>query len=293
MVRILHAALAALLVCAVAAGDARAASVAAAACSASPGGSQAYPYYCEHGRPAGQATRGRIVVVHGGAWSGVGPAAVARLRPAARRFRRLSFETFNIDYARGSGGLDSLLAIHSLLRRDGDGPVCFYGESAGGHLALLAAARRRFACAIAVAAPTDIVATAGEPPGASWLGDVARATFGGAPGGLAAWCPLTLASRIAERVLLGASLADPIVPFTHASRLDAALGHGRLVALRPGAAPFIHDSVTRADLVRLRAAERQLLDRVVRQRLVRSAATAASTRSGSWRIWSRVKRRTR
>ena len=127
--------------------------------------------------------RAGVVLLHGGAWKEVGPAATAALQPAADRFARLGLRVANVDYRPGAASLtDARRALRRLHRRR----VCVYGESAGGQLALMLAARHRSVrCVITVGAVGDLVGLRRDH--ATRLADVRRRA--GSVGGNETNCP--------------------------------------------------------------------------------------------------------
>ena len=97
------------------------------------------------GRP-----KGYVLVIHGGAWVITGPGALALEAPNVRWFTRLGWAVYNVDYRPGWLSVVDVAAaydhLRSLHRR---APMCAYGESAGGQLAmLLAASRASLQCVI-------------------------------------------------------------------------------------------------------------------------------------------------
>src|SRR5215213_5547061 len=103
--------------------------------------------------------RGTVLLFHGGGWNRVGPVPTAALAPKAASFRAAGLRAQSLDYRRGDEGLiDVVAAVDEQLAAHPNSPLCLYGESAGGHLALLAAAARpQVRCVITAAAPTDLV----------------------------------------------------------------------------------------------------------------------------------------
>jgi acetyl esterase/lipase len=171
--------------------------------------------------------RGTVVLVHAGGW--VGPDRERQWAldwwPGAV-FRRAGWSTRTIDYAAGKAGLGSVTAeIAAAIARSPRRPVCAYGESSGGHLALLAAAALpRMRCVIGLGAPTDFE---------RWRSDAVREgrafsltsysqtvvpTFG-AGRVEDAWEPVAAAARIRARVLLVGQADDEVLPI--AGQLDA------------------------------------------------------------------------
>jgi acetyl esterase/lipase len=92
------------------------------------------------------ASRGTVVVIHGGFWKAEYAADLGA--PLAADLAARGWTALNVEYRRvGNGGgfpatFDDIHAAINLV--EGDGPVVALGHSAGGHLATWAAARQRF-----------------------------------------------------------------------------------------------------------------------------------------------------
>jgi acetyl esterase/lipase len=196
-----------------------------------------------------------VIVIHAGGWRLVGRGMTGLEQPEVDRLNAWGYGTLNIDYRRGARGLADVLRFYDLLRkRVGRGtPICLDGSSAGGHLALMAALRRpSAACVITRAAPTLLDRLHG-----SLLRDAHR--FFDPHGGLAHWSPARY--RLACPALIAHGTDDPYVGFGQARAMLRHARRGRLVALGPGDAPWVHGTVAQADLDRLHHAERRLLAR--------------------------------
>src|SRR4051794_7527481 len=118
-------------------------------------GARAVPFH-ETTYPSG-APRGWVIVVHAGGWQIVGPGMPGLERPEVDRLTSWGYATLNVDYRRGAAGLTDVLHFYDRLRRrvGAQMPICIDGSSSGGHLALMAAQRRKgVTCVIARAAPT-------------------------------------------------------------------------------------------------------------------------------------------
>lgn len=106
--------------------------------------------YVELTRPDGPS-RGVVVVLHGGFWKAAYGAELGR--PLAARLAELGWTAWNVEYRRvGAGGGfpatfdDVHAAVEALAAHVPDlSTVVALGHSAGGHLAVWAAARGRFA----------------------------------------------------------------------------------------------------------------------------------------------------
>ena len=202
--------------------------------------------------------RGLRVVLRGGGWFGPdGPAALA-MQPVARFFRRRGYATVIVDYRAGALGLADILAAYDQQRRrlGPSQPVCALGESAGGSLALLLAARRpEVRCVIGLAAPTSLPRLARERGGAV-VGKLAHAAFGSR---VAAFSPDAEAAQIRAVVLLVNAINDPYIPLAQARDFVRAKPGTRTLLLPAGNAPFVHSSVDAKALRRSQQAEARFL----------------------------------
>ena len=91
-----------------------------------------------HGRPAGV-----VLVIHGGAWRAAGPRTVALMDARARTFAGWGWAAAVVDYRAFADAPGDVVRAYDAARERYPGlPICAYGESAGGHLALMLAVRR-------------------------------------------------------------------------------------------------------------------------------------------------------
>jgi dipeptidyl aminopeptidase/acylaminoacyl peptidase len=232
--------------------------------AAAPTADAVAPPYYELGRPSGRhALRppvAAILVIHGGGWAGVGNQTTETMRDRAQFFNARGFLTLNIDYRPGTASLHDVNTFYDMLRaRVGrTTPICAYGESAGGHLALmLAGDRPGLRCVIALAAPTDLSSL---PPTA--LANAEEA-FGFA--NLVAWSPALREPPIKQRVLLADAIDDPVVPFDQAYEFWRHRPRGTTVmALEPGPVGWVHSNVSLDSLLGLARAELAFLRTAVR-----------------------------
>jgi dipeptidyl aminopeptidase/acylaminoacyl peptidase len=213
------------------------------------------------GRHAARPPVAGIIVIHGGGWAGVGNRTTASMRDRAQYFNARGYETLNIDYRPGTASLHDVNAFYDMFRvLLGRGtPICAYGESAGGHLALmLASDRPSLRCVIALAAPTDL---ASLPP--TGLANAQHA-FGLA--NLVAWSPALQEPPAAQPVLLANAVDDPVVPFDQAYEFWHHRPHGTTVfGLEPGPVSWVHSDVSLDSLLRLARTELAFLRTAVRR----------------------------
>src|SRR3954464_15298305 len=217
--------------------------IAASAAFARPYSQESPPSGSYEGAPP----RGYVVLIHGGGWKLVGRGMTGFMNPVADRLNQAGYATLNVDYGRGKRSLPDVLAFYDDLRaRVGpDAEICAYGDSAGGHLALLVAQRRPdVACVMANAGPTDLDAL---PGGSGGLRRTARRLFGGATA-LRKWSPA--ARKLRQPALLAYGKRDKVVPADQGARMLRRAPRAKLMRLRAGRTPWVHVSVAAADLRR-------------------------------------------
>lgn len=123
------------------------------------------PASYEIGAPTSAITQGRpvtrvMILVHGGGWFTVGRAAMRTLREQATAWRAAGWQTVSTSHRACGKSIGDVLRTYDLVRRQvgPSVPICLYGQSSGGHLALqVASTRSDVACVIAEGAPTDLV----------------------------------------------------------------------------------------------------------------------------------------
>jgi acetyl esterase/lipase len=185
------------------------------------------PFAYEVGEPAGgQPARGVMLVLHGGAWFSVGEAKLSITRPDAARWQARGWRTVNATYRACATSVDDVLRLYDRVRSTYGAtlPVCAFGRSAGGHLALLLAARRpQLACVVAEAGIADLAALAGQTAVGRGSGPATVANWATAAFGADRLAQVSAAgSAVRARVLYAISAADPLVPFEQATAFAAA-----------------------------------------------------------------------
>ena len=194
----------------------------------------------------GQPPRAAVMLIHGGAWSGTDRTQLARAAQLGKRLQSLGYATIAVDYGAGAQGLTDVERFYAEARRrvGPDTPLCAFGESAGGNLALLLAEREpSLDCVIAHVAPTDLPALVRDS--ASSTGRLATAAFG--RDGLARFSPALHPGSTDAEVFLLYSQNDPLVPPEQGELMERALARSTLEVLRSGDAPFGHILVPQAE----------------------------------------------
>jgi acetyl esterase/lipase len=239
----------------------------------------AYEVGFPSGRWRGRPARGLMLLIHGGGWYIVGPGPLSTERAEADRWRRRGWLTVNLDYPACGRSLAGVLWFHDRIRaRYGRRlPLCASGASAGGHLALMLAVRRRdVGCVVGQGTPTDLrtiardASAGGSREGSRAVFDMGRNAFGERR--LAAMSPAAQTATLRARVLLALARRDNVIPLSQAPALRRAIlrrrprAYVQSMVLTNGRIPWIHAPVTAAALRRLYAAELRLVAPLLRVR---------------------------
>ena len=239
--------------------------------------------------PAGMTPRGTMLMVHAGGWAGHDAHAQGLLmdRPGDMLVAR-GWRVVSIDYNEGTQGLQDVLNVagDELARKSSDGPLCIYGESAGAHLALVAAARlRAIDCVIGIGTPTDLPlyqSQAAISPDARIRLVASQITrfFGNTLEQIAPWNLVSLAPSIHADVLLMHEADDSVVSALHDARFQAVRPTTQTVELEagsPGASSssFMHGTVSETGRAQYGAAIGSFADRAVAAREAERNAAAS------------------
>ena len=182
----------------------------------------------------------------------------------ARTFAGWGWAAAVVDYRGFADAPGDVVRAYDAARRRFPGlPICAYGESAGGHLALMLAVRRPLACVVDAAGPVDLPRLGGTPQ-ADWVRAKALAAFGD----LRDASPTRHAAAIRAPVLAGYAAADRIVPASQGRYLKRALPRARVHRARPRRRPALRArqrAAGRPALVVERGARRASARRVAAQ----------------------------
>lgn len=183
-----------------------------------------------------------MLTIHGGSWLLTGTTAMRSIDPAIERWRARRFTVYNATYSPGTAAIEDLSSVLDRIETErGLKRVCLYGESAGGHLALMLAQRRRdVKCVIAVAAPLDLQSLGPQ------LTPIASFLFGPDAVNLARWSPITEAKRLEGGLLLLAGLDDKYVPVEQQRRFVAERPETWSYFLPPGSRNWFHGTTSPA-----------------------------------------------
>jgi hypothetical protein len=211
-------------------------------------------------------TPSTVIVLAANAWTGTTPENKQRAyEHVGSALERAGHRVIVADYP--AGVADGLAAVEATVRAEiadrPDRPLCLYGESSGGHLALLAAeAIRGVDCVATVAAPVDLARWEQESastPGttqAQVFRDLVEPALGPDPARWETFDPVLRAARLPRLLLTMAEADDALVPRTQLTRLP-----GRHYVLPSGDVPFLHGTTSPAGRAEMR---RRLLGLVAR-----------------------------
>lgn len=190
--------------------------------------------------PAGRPI-GLVLFVHGGGWPATTPGHLDALVPFASAFSTWGFHVRTVSLHAGAKGLSDVVTAIDVA--GAHRPLVVFGESSGGHLALLAAAQRP--------AKVDGVITFAAPTTLEDLKPGELATAAGAlTGDHARLSPLARAADITAPVFLVAADNDTVVPGEHTARFaharDAAGLSTTVTVLPAGDHPWQHSDVDAA-----------------------------------------------
>ena len=227
------------------------------------------PFAYEVGEPASGPVRGVMLVLHGGAWSSVGRAKLSLTRGDAERWRARGWRTVNATYRPCAASIADVLTLYDRVRQTYGAalPVCAFGRSAGGHLALLLAARRsKLACVVAEAGLADLAALPRQQAAAGAQGPATVANWATAAFGADRLAEVSAAgSAVKARVLYAIGAADTLVPWQQATDFAAAqrrrdpTAYVDTLQLAAGNALFEHAFVADSALDEFHAREQELV----------------------------------
>jgi acetyl esterase/lipase len=204
--------------------------------------------------PAGTNPAGVVILIHGGGWKANHDAYEAEM-PLAAALQQQGYATVVVGYNAGADGFQEIEQVYSQAKKRYPGlPICADGISAGGHLALMLAAREPdLTCVVGLVTPTDLT-TLPEQGGTEAYG-LAVAAFGGDQ--LAKWSPVRYADKIKAKVLLMLAQTDPVVPLEQGREFVKADPRAQLYVIPAGPTPveWLHGATTTA------AAAQEAIDR--------------------------------
>jgi dienelactone hydrolase len=214
------------------------------------------PLKTDWGDPPGGKPSGVLILIPGGGWKTYVPNYNLEVA-LAKSIRAGGLATVVVLYSPGIKGFREIEGVYEQARRRYPGrPICALGMSAGGHLALMLAARQHgLACVIDMAGPTDLATLGTQGAVASY--QAAVEAFG--KRGLRRWSPTHVARSIKAKVLMMYARNDGVVPYRQGLELKARLPSAELISFPAGSAGFMHSPVDAAALARANKRQEQFL----------------------------------
>ena len=187
------------------------------------------------GEPDDEPT-GVIMLLHGGGWKENIEGYAQQVR-AGISLQDRGYATVAVGYDEGALGFRQIEAVYAEAReRFPNVPVCAYGISAGGHLAMMLATREPdLTCVIDLVGPVDLTTLADQDEEGDEGHQDAIEAFG--KDKLAAYSPIRFADRIEADVLMILAEDDPVVPVEQAHQLERALPNAEVLILPKGPVP--------------------------------------------------------
>ncbi len=210
-----------------------------------------------------QEKRGVVLMIHGGGWKGnIGARADILMAAYISGFNGWGYRVFNLAHRPGRYSLiDTIAAVDAINAKFPDRPLCIFGGSSGGHLALMAAIERRkiVDCVIDQAGIPDLVkpdTVSGWQP----IHDLAERIWGRK--GLEDVSPMQRSKEIKVPVLVIAPDCDQTTSFARQAKFADKLRRGTLLRQYGGEGYNTgHCEITWASVNEGAAAQRAFLDR--------------------------------
>lgn len=229
-------------------------------------------YHLSYHPPLSKAKKGVVMVIHGGGWQGIDSKPDGQLSDAdilmahfIGQFQSWGYRTHNFAFRDGRALEDTYAAVRKLNKQNPKRPLCIFGGSSGGHLALMASIKLRdkVDCVISVGAPIDFVR---PEPRERWetMRQHASDVFGA--GNLRKVSPIFHTARIKAAVLIVTAACDYYTSVERSRQLTRGVKRGKLLLLDaapPGEGVNIgdHCPVTRESAARMPVVEKKFLGR--------------------------------
>lgn len=207
------------------------------------------------------AILGIVICLHSGGWEDTGASARATVKEEAQRFEDWGYRSINSTYPPGRESVAYVLDLYDRVHENNPGvPIHAYGESAGGHLALMMAAKKNVKGVITVGAPTDLT-DIGDSPGARFLRAYSEPAFGYGEDARP-YSPALLATN-ANKVLLGREERDFVPKSQWDKYKDRHPDITRIWTIDKGNYPFVHRSVDKDSLKAFRRKQKEVLEAAI------------------------------
>ena len=231
------------------------------------------PYYLSYHAPTTTPKKGIVLVISGGGWRSYNGAEADQIMTLfLGDFTARGYRTFNLAFRQGRVLEDTYAAVEHLKKRFPTRPLCVFGGSSGGHLALMAAIARPelVDCVIDIGGPIDFIRPEPDRPFWSSIRDRAAEIFGAE--NLRKVSPIFHAQKIDAATLVISATCDIYTSIGRQQEMAAKIRRSRVMALREDPLGYNlggHCGVANEDFAAMREAELDWLDRYINRRLQR------------------------
>jgi acetyl esterase/lipase len=231
------------------------------------------PYYLSYHPPTTAAKKGVVLVISGGGWRSYnGAEADTIMSLFIGDFTGHGYRTFNLAFRQGRVLQDTYAAVEHLKDRFPKRPLCVFGGSSGGHLALMAAIERRelVDCVIDVGGPIDFLRPEADRPFWYSIRDRAAEIFGAE--NLRKVSPIYRAQKIDAATLVISAECDIYTSIGRQREMAAKIRRSKVMPLREDPLGYNlggHCGIANEDFAAMRAGELAWLDRYANRTLRR------------------------
>jgi acetyl esterase/lipase len=231
------------------------------------------PYYLSYHPPAGAAKQGVVLVISGGGWQSYdGAEADTIMSLFIGDFTAHGYRTFNLAFRQGRVLKDTYAAVEHLKKRFPRRPLCVFGGSSGGHLALMAGIARPdlVDCVIDIGGPIDFIRPDPTRPFWTSIRDRAAEIFGAE--NLRKVSPIYHSHKIDAATLVISAECDIYTSIERNREMAAKIRRSKVMPLREDPLGYNlggHCGIANEDFAAMRAAELAWLDRYANRKLRR------------------------
>ncbi len=231
------------------------------------------PYYLGYHPPTAAKKKGVVLVISGGGWQSYDGAEADQIMSLfLGDFTAHGYRSFNLAFRQGRILHDTYAAVEHLKKRYPRSPLCVFGGSSGGHLALMAAIERKklVDCVIDVGGPIDFIR--GEPDRPYWPAIQQRAIELFGADKLRKVSPIYRAHKIRAATMVISAECDIYTSIGKNREMAAKIKRSKVMPLRADPLGFNlggHCGVANEDFAAMRAAELAWLDRHANKKLPR------------------------
>jgi acetyl esterase/lipase len=231
------------------------------------------PYYLGYHAPVTKPKKGIVLTISGGGWQSYDGAEADQIMSLfLGDFTAHGYRAYNLAFRQGRILHDTYAAVEHLKKRYPRRPLCVFGGSSGGHLALMAAIERRdlVDCVIDVGGPIDFIRGEADRPFWPEIRQRAIELFGAE--NLRKVSPIYRAQKIDAATLIISAECDIYTSIPKNQEMAAKIERSKVMALHADPLGYNlggHCGIATEDFAAMRAAELAWLDRYANKKLPR------------------------